>query len=257
MEDRQDAYGHEIFDYLKGKPAVEVVERDDGFINAGAGAAAYFGKFKEWDASERRAMAYARGRVLDIGCGAGRHSLYLQGKGFDVMGIDLSPLSVRVSRLRGVRKVRNLSITQLEPSLGTFDTLLMMGNNFGLFASFKRARRLLRTFQRMTSSKGRIIAQSLDPYKTTDRFHLAYQKRNRRRGRMSGQVKIRIRYRGYIGPWFDYLLVSRTEMKEIVRGTGWKIGRFISSKGPSYVAVMSKERVGLVSRSLGGSNQAG
>ncbi len=241
MEDRQDAYGHELFDYLKGKPAIEVVERDDGFIGTGGGPAAYFRPFKGWGASERRAMAYAKGRVLDIGCGAGRHALYLQGKGFDVTGIDLSPLAVKVSRLRGLRKVRNLSITQLGPSLGTFDTLLMMGNNFGLFAGFKRVRRLLRTFHRMTSANGRIIAQSLDPYKTTDRFHLAYQKRNRSRGRMSGQVKIRIRYRGYIGPWFDYLLVSRKEMKEIVKGTGWKIGRFILSKGPSYVVVLRKE----------------
>ncbi len=241
MEDRQDAYGHEIFDYLKGKPAVEVVERDDGFINAGAGATAYFQPFKEWSASEKRAMAYVRDRVLDIGCGAGRHSLYLQEKGFDVTGIDLSPLAAKVSRLRGLRRVRNLSITQLGPSLGTFDTLLMMGNNFGLFAGFKRARRLLRTFHRMTSANGRIIAQSLDPYKTTDRFHRAYQERNRRKGRMSGQVKIRIRYRGYTGQWFDYLLVSRQEMKKIVKGTGWKVNRFINSKGPTYVAIIGKE----------------
>ncbi len=241
MEDRQDAYGREIFDYLKGKPAVEVVERDDGFIGTGGGPAAYFRKFKEWDASERKAMAYAKGRVLDIGCGAGRHSLYLQGKGLDVTGIDLSPLAVGVAKLRGLRKVLNLSITQLQPSLGNFDTLLMMGNNFGLLASHKRARRLLRAFHSMTSANARIIAQSLDPHKTTDQFHLAYQAANRKKGRMSGQVKIRIRYRGYIGPWFDYLLVSRKEMKEIVEDTGWKVGRFISSKGPTYVAVITKE----------------
>jgi SAM-dependent methyltransferase len=241
LKDQQDAYGHEIFDYLRGKPAVEVVERDDGFMGAGGGALAYFRPYKEWSQREKRAMGYVRGQVLDIGCGAGRCSLYLQRKGFRVTGIDLSPLAVRVSELRGVKHVRNLSITRLNPSLGTFDTLLMMGNNFGLFGSFKQAKHLLQTFHRMTSPNGRIIAESVDPYKTTDPFHLTYHKRNRRRGRMSGQVRIRVRYRGYIGPWFDYLLVSRNEMKTIVKGTGWKVRRFIGSKGPAYTGIIDKE----------------
>jgi hypothetical protein len=129
----------------------------------------------------------------------------------------------------------------VDPSLGTFDTLLMMGNNFGLFGSFKQAKHLLRTFHKMTSSNGRIIAESVDPYKTTDPFHLAYHERNRRLGRMPGQVRIRVRYRGYIGVWFDYLLVSRSEMKIIVKGTGWKVTRFIGAKGPAYTGIVEKE----------------
>ncbi len=240
LGDREDAYGHEIFDYMKGKPAIEVVERDDGFIGTGGGPRAYFRPYKQWGMYERRAMGYVTGRVLDIGCGAGRHSLHLQKKGFDVTGIDLSPLAVKVCKLRGLWRVRNLSVTQLGPSLGHFDTLMMMGNNFGLFGSFKRARRLLRTFFRMTSPKARVIAESLDPYKTSDQFHRAYHRRNRRRGRMPGQVRIRIRYRGYTGPWFDYLLVSKGEMRSIVKGTGWRVARFLSSGSAQYVAIIEK-----------------
>jgi hypothetical protein len=53
---------------------------------------------------------------------------------------------------------------------------------------------------------------------------------------------MRIRYRSYATPWFDYLLVSNPEMIGILRGTGWKIKRFISSKkGPAYVAIIEKE----------------
>jgi hypothetical protein len=59
---------------------------------------------------------------------------------------------------------------------------------------------------------------------------------------MLGQVRIRIRYLRYASPWFDYLLVSKPEMIEILRGTGWKIERFIrSKKGPAYVGVIEKE----------------
>ena len=88
-----------------------------------------------------------------------------------------------------------MSVTQLGSDLGRFDTLLMLGKNFGLFGSFKRARRLLKRFYDMTSGKGRIIAETLDPYKTRDPFHLEYHKLNRESGRMSGQVRLRVRFK--------------------------------------------------------------
>ena len=116
----------------------------------------------------------------------------------------------------------------------------MMGNNFGLFESFDQARRLLRRFHKMSAPDARIIAESRDPYQTREPAHLAYHRRNRRRGRMSGQVRIRIRYKGYATRWFDYLLVSRGEMKEILRGTGWKVSRFLGSGGASYIAIITK-----------------
>ncbi|NQT82293.1 class I SAM-dependent methyltransferase, partial [bacterium] len=78
-------------------------------------------------------MRLARGKVLDIGCGAGRNSLYLQQKGLDVLGIDLSPLAIMVCQLRGFKKARVMSITEVDSRLGTFDTIVMYGNNFGLF----------------------------------------------------------------------------------------------------------------------------
>lgn len=84
----------------------------------------------------------------------------------------------------------------------------------------------------------RIVACSNDPYATEDSAHLAYQERNRKRGRMSGQLRVRVRYRTLIGPWFDYLIVSPDEMAEIVDGTGWRISRLVQDEGSSYVAVL-------------------
>ncbi len=55
-------------------------------------------------------MEFVNGRVLDVGCGAGRHSLYLQKKGFDVLGIDVSPLAVKVCRLKGVKKLKSCQL---------------------------------------------------------------------------------------------------------------------------------------------------
>ena len=183
----------------------------------------------------------ARGRVLDVGCGAGRHALALQARGLDVVGIDASPFAIKTARARGLKRVRLLRIENVSPALGTFDTVLMSGNNFGLFGNFQKARRLLVRFHRMTSPAARIIAESNDIYATTNPLHLAYQRHNRRRGRMSGQIRFRVRYYHYATKYYDYLMVSPAEMRQIAKGTGWHVARVLPSPGSTYFAVLEKD----------------
>lgn len=238
---RLDAFGHLLHDHLLGKGGTPlIVERDDGFVSTSAGGPFYFSRFEDWPAPERRAMRYARGRALDVGCGAGRVALHLQEQGHDVVGIDISPLAVKVCRERGLRALVR-SVAEVSPDLGTFDTVLMMGNNFGLFGSPARAQRLLRKFHRLTGPKARIIAETTDPYATSDPGHLAYHRRNRRRGRAAGEIRMRVRYGTYATPWFDYLIVSKNELGKILQGTGWHAKRFFESGGPIYVAILEKD----------------
>ncbi|MBU0610090.1 MAG: class I SAM-dependent methyltransferase, partial [Armatimonadetes bacterium] len=233
LTDQQDAYGHILYDYLHGRPSFEIDERDDGMVAWSGGPTDYFAPFADWPAHERQAMDHVHGRVLDIGAGAGRCCLHLQERGHPVLATDNSPLAIRTCRDRGVKHAQVVPITRLSARLGTFDTLLMLGNNFGLFGSFRRARWLLRRFRGFTSPDARLIAESTDPYQTDAPEHLAYHRWNLRRGRMPGQIRLRIRYRTYRTPWFDYLLVSPAEMQEILAGTGWAVQEFIPSPGPS------------------------
>ncbi len=244
MKPENDAYGQEVWEFFQGKEdIVEIVERDDGYVGTSSGPAAYFRPFAEWPTVEQEAAAYAHGRILDIGCGPGRVCLHFQEQGHEVVGIDNSPLAIKTAQARGVLDTRLMSITQTSrKALGMFDTLVMFGNNFGLMGSYRRAKWLLRRFYGMTPVNGRILAESLNPYDTDDAGHKAYHARNRQRGRMGGQVRIRVRYRTVIGPWFNYLLVSPTEMADIVQGTGWRIAtRLQSENQPFYVAVLEKE----------------
>jgi len=244
LKDNQDAYGHQLYDFYKGRQVVEIVERDDGLIDPSETYPKYYlSEYKDWSLRERQAARYVKGRVLDIGCGGGRWSLYLQKKGHDVLAVDISPLAVKVCKLRGLRNARVKSITEVDSRLGRFDTILMIGNNFGLFGGPNRARQMLKRFYNMTSSDACIIAESLDIYKPPiDPIHRQYHMRNRRLGRMPGQVHMRIRYRTYATPWFDYLLVSPPEMKRVLRGTGWNIRKIIESKAsPAYIGIIEKE----------------
>jgi len=241
MGDLRDAYGHALWDYLQRKGrGYEVVEREDGYVGISGGREMYFADYRNWPSRHRQAIRYAKGRVLDVGCGAGRHALYLQRKGLDVLGIDTSPLAVRVCRHRGLKHVRLMSVNQISPALGTFTTVLMLGNNFGLFANPERARWLLRRLHGTADQDARIIAETVDIYQTDNPFHRPYHRLNRQKGRMAGQVRMRVRYQKYATPWFDYLFVSRKEMEKIVHGTGWAVQRLIPPSGPLYIAVIVK-----------------
>ncbi len=214
--------------------------------------AVYLSEYEDWPSQQQKTMNYVRGRVLDIGCGAGRHALYLQEKGFDVLGIDTSPLAVKVCKLRGLKKAKVMSISEVGSAIdskadsepGRFRTILMLGNNFGLFGSFERAKLLLEKFHNITEDKARIIAESTDPYNSLDPSYLQYLESNKKRGRMPGQLRLRVRYGGYVTPWFDYLYVSKGEMKEILKGSGWRVKKFIDEGDSVYVAVIEKEKEG-------------
>jgi len=246
LTDKQDAFGHEMYDCLTNEKRrnyiIEIVERDDGNIETTGGPARYLDDYEKWPLYYKKAIRYARGRVLDIGCGAGRHAFYLQGKGVDVVGIDNSPLAIKTCQQRGIKNVQVLSINQVNSKLGIFDTILLMGGNFGLFGSFEGAKRLLKKLYRITSLQGRIIADTLDIYKTDNPDHLSYHEFNRKRGRMGGQVRMRVRYKKYATPWFDYLMVSKDEMENILDGTGWKVAKYIDSEGPAYIAIIEKKK---------------
>lgn len=234
-----DVYGAVLADALDGKPAKEIVERDDGFVMV-FDARYLLAPFKQWDdADERRAMRFVRGRVLDVGCGGGRVCLHLQERGLEVVGIDSSPAAVAICKRRGVRDVRVCAIDAVDDSLGLFDTVVMLGQNFGMLGSRARARRLLGRFVRVTTPRGRIVAETFDPHALDDPVQRNYCEWNRKRGRMPGQLRVRVRYRDLATPWLDWLQVSRGELNHLLDGTGWRLARTIGD-GPSYVAIIEK-----------------
>lgn len=243
MRKGDDVFGRALMDWAQGGTDPEVIEREDGFTDLSAGHDLYVARFKDWPLSERSSIRHVRGRVIDVGCGAGRVSLYLQQRGFDVVGLDVSPLAVRAARLRGVEQAWCLSIDELSKRIDLFDTIVLFGNNFGIFGTPERVQRTLDVWAGRTKSGARILAESTNPYSGgAPAIDRSYYRKNKQEGRMPGQLRIRSQYRGQVSAWFDWLFVSRNEMRILLKGTGWHQAKILGGNPmDSYVAILEKD----------------
>jgi SAM-dependent methyltransferase len=240
LSDDEDAFGRLLLDYLEGHAGDAFLDRDDGDTGPAMGPEYFFAEPEQWPDAERAVFGHVHGRVLDIGAGAGRHSIEAQRRGLDVVAIDVSPGAAEVCRRRGVEDVRLVPLAGVENDLGVFDTVLMMCGNFGLVGNAGDASTILRRLHQITSRHGRIVLDSVDPYVDSDAADIAYQERNLVRGRMPGQVTIRIRYRECATPWYDLLNVSSAELGQLVAGTGWRLARVVDGEPPDYYAILEK-----------------
>jgi len=220
-----DALGAMLRNYQETGEGVELIERDDGWIGVSAGGEFYFGGYEEWPEPDRRAIDRVEGRVLDVGCGAGRAALALQERGHDVTAIDVSEGAVEVARERGVEDARVVDVADVAEAFdpGRFDTVLMLGNNFGLVGTAETAPERLRGLAEVAADDATLVAQSRDPVATDDEAHLAYHEKNRERGRLPGALRMRVRHERLATPWFDYLMAAPDTMAELASETPWTL----------------------------------
>ena len=220
------------------RPVIEVIERDDGLIN-GAPADHYLDEPAQWQPHDHRALRLCRGAVLDVGCGAGRTALELQRRGTAVTGLDTSAGAIEVARARGLRDTVLADVHTYAARAATrYDTFLLLGNNLGLLEGPARAPAFLAALAELSRPGARIIAHGTDPYGTTDPLHSEYHRRNRERGRLGGQLRLRLRYRRLATEWFDYLVCSVAELETLLQDTRWRLKSIDDHDRPYYLAVM-------------------
>jgi SAM-dependent methyltransferase len=209
--------------YETGKAKLEF-ERDDGFRDS-EDLSWYLSSYPSFPLIEKQALRFATGHVLDVGCAAGRHALYLQRRGFDVTGIDTSITLVDLARERGVKDVRQVDACGRLPfRAGAFDTIVLFGNNLGICGTPPRFRRMLRELHRVTSAKGRILATTAMP-NVADPAWWSYLDSNIAKKRPAGQVRLRLLFNGQKGRWFNLLLFSPTDLLQVASMEGWHATR--------------------------------
>ncbi|WP_294304489.1 bifunctional 2-polyprenyl-6-hydroxyphenol methylase/3-demethylubiquinol 3-O-methyltransferase UbiG [uncultured Chryseobacterium sp.] len=120
-----------------------------------------FRDFNQMNKIEQKALRLAQGKILDIGAGAGSHTLYLQNeRNLDVTALDISPKSIEVCKLRGVKKA--VAENMLHYSDGIFDTLLLLMNGTGIFQSLQVIDIYLKKLYDLLNVKGQILIDSTD-----------------------------------------------------------------------------------------------
>ncbi len=217
-----DIFGKALLDYHSGHTEESIrITRDDGRVDEHS-SGIYFQS--EPLSFEKSALAAISAPVLDIGCGAGRHLLWLRKKGLEAWGIDLSKGAVETCRLRGLEQVREHDImSQVPPNFGfRFRTLTLFGNNVGIGGTFDGAVRLFRHLRALAEEGGTLILTGLDLTETRDPVHLRYHENNLAKGRRRGELRMRLEYRGEKGPEIRWYHPERAEIEELATLSGWK-----------------------------------
>jgi SAM-dependent methyltransferase len=187
-----------------------------------------FRDFNEMPEIERQALARAQGKVLDVGCGAGSHSLYLQNQGFDVWAIDHSQGATQVAKTRGVNQVLKTSF--LDYQAGHFDTIIMLMNGTGIFESIERVPVYLNHLKTLLSPTGSVLIDSSD---------LQYMYDTGAQGsiwvpadRYYGALEYRLRYKKQLSEKFSWLFMDENLFAALAESNGWSFE--IIARGDHY-----------------------
>lgn len=157
----KDLFGKAIFDYQTNNSPEDLIT-ETSISEADEMSIAYlFRSYDEMPELEQKALQLAKGKTLDVGCGAGSHSLYLQNeRNIDVTSIDISENAVKACTLRGLKNVKVQDILKLENE--KFDTILLLMNGTGIFGTLKDTTKYLQKLKSLLNPNGQILIDSSD-----------------------------------------------------------------------------------------------
>ena len=155
----KDLFGNALLDYQNGDYTEDIITSTSISDDDALPLPYLFRGFKDMPKLEQKALKLAKDSVLDVGCGAGSHSLYLQKKGLKVKAIDISQGAISVSKQRGVlhAEVKDLLI-----ETETFDTILLLMNGTGIFQELSQVSKYLTHLKKILNPNGQILIDSSD-----------------------------------------------------------------------------------------------
>lgn len=188
--------------------------------------------FRDYDAMpiiEQKALDICRGKVLDVGCGSGSHSLYLQKKGFEVTGVDTSEGAVATAKLRGVANVLHSNV--FDYSGMKFDTILLLMNGIGISGQFNEVGRLMTKLETLLNPGGQILLDSSDIiYMFVLDDDGGYWVPNN--GKYYGEVEFTMEYKGLKSAPFNWLYLDFKNLKELAEQNN--LSCELVCEGPHY-----------------------
>ncbi|PVX46383.1 methyltransferase family protein [Flavobacterium sp. 103] len=157
----KDLFGKAILDYQTNNQPEDLITETSISEEDEMSVAYLFRNYDEMPSIEQKAMQLAKGKILDVGCGAGSHSLTLQNdRNLDVVSIDISENAIQTCKLRGLKNARVQDIMTLENE--KFDTILLLMNGTGIFGKLKETPVFLQKLKSLLNPSGQILIDSSD-----------------------------------------------------------------------------------------------
>jgi SAM-dependent methyltransferase len=159
MKSIKDVFGTAILDFQNGEKGI--IKTHSSLAGWDELPVSYlFRSFDEMPEIEKIALKSSQGTVLDLGCGAGAHSVYLQSQGLDVFPVDISQGAVEACRKQGLNKAQVLNFWQIDQ--GGFDTILALMNGAGICGRLDKVPQMLTHLKSLLAPKGQIFLDSSD-----------------------------------------------------------------------------------------------
>lgn len=240
MTTNHDPMGAAIADFWRNGIAGRLRVFSPGFDEDEMPVADLFRTFDEMPPLEQTALRLATGRTLDVGAGAGCHSLALQNLGIDVTAIDISPLSVQTMQAQGVARALEQDFWKIEEQ---FDTILMLMNGIGIVGTLDALPRFFAHINRLLVSGGQVIIDSSDVryvYEDEDSSPLeqapdapelktSYLRRNEEgieidpeTGRYYGEYLYQMQYKRIRGEQFPWLYIDFSTLSRAAEAAGFR-----------------------------------
>ena len=232
----QDLFGKALLDFQANNYSNDIVTHSSLEEEAIMPLPYLFRNYDEMPLLEQKSLQLCQGKVLDIGCGTGGHSLWLQENGFDITGLDSSKGAIEVCDKRGVKKTIHCKI--LEHSGIQYDTLLLLMNGIGVAGKLKNLSSYLNHLKSLLSNRGQILLDSSD---------IIYMFEQDNDGGYwipgnvdyYGEVEFQIEYKGEKGPIFDWLYLDFNTLKAYAEETGLKAELMVNGEHYNYLAKLT------------------
>jgi len=236
MNSMMDPMGRAIAEYHKAGNAEMLRVFSPMFEEDEIPLQTLFRKYEDMPEIERKALGMAKGKTLDVGAGSGCHSLVLQEKGIDVTAIDISPLSVKTMKERGVKKVLEQNFFTLD---GNYDTILMLMNGIGIVGALERLPKFFRQLDRILAPGGQVLCDSSDisyVFEDEDGMIDIPNEMN-----YYGEHSFQMQYKDTIGEPFDWLYIDVETLKEKAAKNGYVVEVVAEGDQYDYLARITKK----------------
>src|SRR5690606_31424274 len=213
--DYTDVYGEALEDFYHDRFHEDLILYTNDLDQETMPVDLFFRRPDELPDQELIALAICDGKVLDVGAGAGSHSLYLQEQKMDVTALEISAKACQIMKLRGVKKVVNENIFSYTGE--RFDTILFLMNGIGLSETIDGLIKLFNHCRTLLNPGGQLL------FDTSDINYYYESEELSKPNHYYGEIRFQYQYKGKKGKPFGWLYIDQEELIKIGHQLGWVV----------------------------------